>query len=104
MDDERSAVFRFLRTEIFPGGEMPGKHDVLEYSEAGGFSVEEIELLRPHYIRTVDTWAENLRANRERAIAIQSDEVYDRYLRYLTGCAQLFRKGISNVGRFALVK
>lgn len=96
--------FRFLRTEIFPGGEMPGKHDILEYSTAGGFSVEEIELLQPHYIRTLDTWAANLQAHRERAIAIQSEEAYDRYLHYLTGCAQLFRKGIANVGQFTLVK
>jgi cyclopropane-fatty-acyl-phospholipid synthase len=49
-------------------------------------------------------WAANLGANRERAIAIQSEEVYDRFMRYLTGCANLFRKGISNVGQFTLVK
>lgn len=96
--------FRFLRTEIFPGGEMPGENDILEHSEAGGFSVEEVDLLQPHYIRTLDTWAANLQANRERAIAIQSEEVYDRYVRYLTGCAHLFRAGISNVGQFTLVK
>jgi len=35
-------------------------------------------------------WAANLRANRERAIRIQSGEVYDRYMRYLTGCADPF--------------
>ncbi|WP_197508541.1 class I SAM-dependent methyltransferase, partial [Mycobacterium sp. E735] len=37
-------------------------------------------------------------------IAIQSQEVYDRYMKYLTGCAKLFRQGISNVGQFTLVK
>ncbi|OBI97409.1 SAM-dependent methyltransferase [Mycobacterium alsense] len=96
--------FRFLRTEIFPGGEMPGEQDILEYSRAGGFLLEDVELLQPHYMRTLDAWAANLRANRERAIAIQSEEVYDRYVRYLTGCAHLFREGISNVGQFTLVK
>lgn len=96
--------FRFLRTRIFPGGEMAGKGDILNYSQAAGFKIEQIELLDPHYIRTLDTWAANLRANRERAIAIQSEEVYDRYMHYLTGCADLFRKGISNVGQFTLTK
>ena len=43
-------------------------------------------------------------ANGERAIAIQSEEVYDRYMHYLTGCANLFRIGISNVGQFTLTK
>ena len=96
--------FRFLRKEIFPGGEMPGKEDIVDRSQDAGFSVENIQLLQPHYVRTLDMWAANLAANRERAIAIQSEEAYARYMHYLTGCANLFRKGISNVGQFTLVK
>lgn len=57
-----------------------------------------------HYVRTLGLWADDLRRNRERAIATQSEEVYERYLRYLTGCADLFRRGISNVGQFILTK
>ena len=96
--------FRFLRTEIFPGGEMPGKADIVDNSKNAGFSIENVQLLQPHYIRTLDTWAANLRTNREQAVAIKSQEVYDRYMHYLTGCAGLFRKGISDVGQFELVK
>jgi cyclopropane-fatty-acyl-phospholipid synthase len=96
--------FRFLGTEIFPGGGMCGEADIIKNSEASGFSVDEIQLLQAHYARTLDMWAANLRGNRERAIAIQSEEVYDRYMRYLTGCANLFRKGISNVGQYTLTK
>jgi cyclopropane-fatty-acyl-phospholipid synthase len=96
--------FRFLATEIFPGGGMCGEADIIDNSQASGFTVAEIQLLQPHYARTLDMWAANLRTNRERAIAIQSEEVYDRYLHYLTGCADLFRKGISNVGQFTLTK
>jgi cyclopropane-fatty-acyl-phospholipid synthase len=96
--------FRFLRTEIFPGGEMPGPADIVDNAHAAGFSIESTQLLQPHYVRTLDTWAANLQANRESAIAIQSEEVYDRYMHYLTGCAGLFRKGISDVGQFTMVK
>ena len=95
---------RFIGTEIFPGGQLPAKEDIPELAQAAGFSVEYIQLLRPHYARTLDMWAANLTANRERAIAIQSEEVYDRYLRYLTGCADFFRRGITNVGQFTLTK
>jgi cyclopropane-fatty-acyl-phospholipid synthase len=95
---------KFLRTEIFPGGEMAGKNDIVEYSQAAGFSLTELQLLSPHYIRTLQTWAANLQANRDRAIAIQSEEVYDRYMHYLNGCVNLFRKGISYVGQFTLTK
>lgn len=96
--------FRFLATEIFPGGGMCGEADILDNSTAAGFSVERVQYLQQHYVRTLDTWAANLRASREHAIAIQSEEVYDRYMRYLIGCAGLFRKGLSDVAQFTLTK
>lgn len=95
---------QFIGREIFPGGELPAEGDVVEFATGAGFSVERIQLLRPHYARTLDIWAENLATNREPAIAMQSEEVYDRYYRYLTGCADFFRRGITNVGQFTLTK
>ncbi|MGH3958475.1 cyclopropane mycolic acid synthase family methyltransferase [Mycobacterium sp.] len=95
---------QFIGREIFPGGELPCEEDVVEFSRAAGFGLERIQLLRPHYARTLDMWAANLMANRNRAIAVQSEEVYDRYLRYLTGCADFFRRDITNVGQFTLTK
>ncbi|WP_193694715.1 class I SAM-dependent methyltransferase, partial [Mycobacterium tuberculosis] len=38
------------------------------------------------------------------AIAIQSEEVYERYMKYLTGCAKLFRVGYIDVNQFTLAK
>jgi cyclopropane-fatty-acyl-phospholipid synthase len=95
---------RFIQHEIFPGGQLPAKEDILEFSQAAGFACEEIDMLRPHYARTLDSWAANLQANRDRAIAVQSEEVYDRYMRYLTGCADFFRRGITEVAQFTLTK
>jgi cyclopropane-fatty-acyl-phospholipid synthase len=60
--------------------------------------------LRPHYARTLETWATALDARKDEAIAIQSAEVYDRYMRYLNGCAELFRDGYTDVCQFTLVK
>jgi cyclopropane-fatty-acyl-phospholipid synthase len=102
MSDVR--FFRFLRTDIFPGGEMPAIEDIVDNAVPAGFTVEDVQYLRPHYARTLDTWTANLEAHRERAIALQSEEVYDNYIRYLTGCADLFRRHITNVGQFLLVK
>jgi cyclopropane-fatty-acyl-phospholipid synthase len=95
---------RFIGKEIFPGGELPAKEDIVEYSRAAGFEMERIHLLQPHYARTLDMWAANLEANRTAAVGITSTEVYDRYMRYLTGCADFFRRGITNVGQFTLAK
>ena len=102
MSDIRFA--RFIGTEIFPGGQLPAQEDIFKFAQDAGFSVEKVQLLQEHYARTLNIWAANLRANRERAVAIQSEEVYDRYMHYLTGCENFFRKGISNVGQFTLTK
>jgi cyclopropane fatty-acyl-phospholipid synthase-like methyltransferase len=90
--------------EIFPGGQLPAQEDIFEFARAAGFSVEKVQLLGKHYERTLSIWAANLEANKEKAIAVQSEQVYDRYIKYLTGCENFFRKGISNVGQFTLVK
>lgn len=95
---------RFIYTEIFPGGQLPAQEDIAELAPAAGFTLERVQLLREHYARTLNIWAANLEANREKAIAIQSQEVYERYMHYLTGCENFFRKGISNVGQFTLAK
>ena len=60
--------------------------------------------MNPHYVRTLETWAQNLEAARDAAIAATSVEVYDRYMRYLTGCADFFQRGISELGQFTLTK
>ncbi|EUA22681.1 mycolic acid cyclopropane synthetase family protein [Mycobacterium xenopi 3993] len=63
-----------------------------------------VQSLQPHYARTLDLWAAALQANKDRAIALQSQEVYDRYMHYLTGCAQLFRDGYTDVCQFTCAK
>ncbi|OBJ62519.1 cyclopropane mycolic acid synthase family methyltransferase [Mycobacterium sp. 1423905.2] len=95
---------RFISQEIFPGGEVPLADDVVEFSSAAGFSLQHAEILSPHYVRTLDAWAANLAARRDDAIAATSPEVHDRFYRYLTGCADFFRRGIIEVGQFTFAK
>jgi cyclopropane-fatty-acyl-phospholipid synthase len=95
---------RFIGQEIFPGGQLPSLEDVEQLAADSGFTLARAHLLRPHYARTLDMWAQNLVSKRDEAIAITSEEVYDRYLRYLTGCADFFRRGVTNIGQFTLVK
>jgi cyclopropane-fatty-acyl-phospholipid synthase len=95
---------RFIGTEIFPGGQLPAQEDIFKFGEDAGFTVEKVQLLREHYERTLHMWAANLEANKQKAIELQSEEIYDKYMHYLTGCEEFFRKGITNVGQFTLVK
>jgi cyclopropane-fatty-acyl-phospholipid synthase len=95
---------KFILTEIFPGGRLPSIPMVQDRAAAGGFTVTRVQSLQPHYARTLDLWATALEANKDEAIAIQSEEVYDRYMRYLTGCAEMFRVGYIDVNQFTLEK
>ncbi|CNW83474.1 methoxy mycolic acid synthase 2 [Mycobacterium tuberculosis] len=95
---------KFIATEIFPGGQPPTIEMVEEQSAKTGFTLTRRQSLQPHYARTLDLWAEALQEHKSEAIAIQSEEVYERYMKYLTGCAKLFRVGYIDVNQFTLAK
>jgi cyclopropane-fatty-acyl-phospholipid synthase len=95
---------KFIMDEIFPGGELPKVAVVEQHSVKAGFEVDRVQSLRLHYAKTLDIWAAALESRKDDAIAIQSEEVYERYMKYLTGCADLFREGYTDVCQFTLVK
>lgn len=95
---------RFISKEIFPGGQVPSDEDVVDYSGDAGFSVAEAQDLSPHYVRTLDTWSASLKARHDEAVAVTSEQIYERYMKYLTGCSDFFQRGICEVGQFTLVK
>jgi cyclopropane-fatty-acyl-phospholipid synthase len=95
---------QFILAEIFPGGWLPTVPVVEEHAAAAGFEMTRIQSLQLHYARTLELWATALEARKDDAIALQSQEVYDRYMKYLTGCAKLFRQGYTDVDQFTLTK
>jgi cyclopropane-fatty-acyl-phospholipid synthase len=95
---------RFIAKEIFPGGSIPCDEDIIGLSGDAGFSVQHFETLNPHYVRTLETWAKNLEAAHDEAVTATSEEVYERYMKYLVGCADFFERGISELGQFTLTK
>ncbi|MGB2922422.1 MAG: cyclopropane mycolic acid synthase family methyltransferase [Mycobacterium sp.] len=95
---------KFILTEIFPGGYLPTIELVGEHAAKPGFELTRTQSLQPHYARTLDLWAAALEAHKDEAIAIQSEEVYERYMHYLTGCAEGFRIGYIDVNQFTLAK
>jgi cyclopropane-fatty-acyl-phospholipid synthase len=101
---ELARFVKFLMTEIFPGGQLCKTEMVGPMAAEAGFTLARTQSLRPHYARTLGIWAEALNARRDEAIALQSEEVYDRYMHYLTGCARLFQLGQADVNQFTLTK
>ena len=95
---------KFIGDEIFPGGRLPAVEDIEKLAADSGFTLERVHLLQQHYARTLDMWSANLEAKRDEAIALMDEATYDKYMKYLTGCADFFRRGITNIGQFTLVK
>ena len=101
---ELARFMKFIITEIFPGGRLPSIEMVEDRSSKGGFTLTRRQSLQPHYAKTLDHWSAALEAHKDEAIKIQSQEMYDRYMHYLTGCAKGFRIGYIDVNQFTLEK
>jgi cyclopropane-fatty-acyl-phospholipid synthase len=95
---------KFMMTEIFPGGQLPSIEMVEEQAPKAGFTLTRSQSLQQDYARTLELWAKALEAHKIEAIEIQSEEVYERYMKYLTGCAKGFRIGYTDVIQFTLQK
>jgi cyclopropane mycolic acid synthase MmaA2 len=104
MTEELSSFTEFISTEIFPGGQLPPIEMVEFHASKAGFNLARRQSLRLHYARTLDFWAAALEEHQSEAVRIQSEEVYERYMKYLTGCAWAFRAGYIDVNQFTLGK
>jgi cyclopropane-fatty-acyl-phospholipid synthase len=104
VEHENVMFAKFIRKHIFPGGELPFPPTVVAKAQEVGFQVTRQHHLGPHYARTLTIWAENLAAAKDRAIELTSQETYDIYMKYLTGCAQHFTTGHIDIVQFSLHK
>jgi len=87
---EMARFIKFMYTEIFPGGRLPSTEMMVEHGKKAGFAVPETTSLRNHYIKTLGLWASSLESNKEAAISVADEQVYDNYMRYLKGCQFYF--------------
>ena len=87
---EMARFIKFMYTEIFPGGRLPSTEMMVEHGKKAGFAVPETTSLRNHYIKTLGMWASSLESNKEAAISVADEQVYDNYMRYLKGCQFYF--------------
>jgi cyclopropane-fatty-acyl-phospholipid synthase len=102
VEHEHVLFAKFIGETIFPGGQLCFPSLIVEHAKRAGFEVQRIHALGPHYARTLDVWASNLKSQRDQAIALTSPQVYDDYIRYFTGCANYFRSGHIDVMQFTL--
>jgi cyclopropane-fatty-acyl-phospholipid synthase len=100
----RVRFIKFIMDYIYPGGRLPLASMVKEHAVNAGYTVTREQHLQPHYVKTLDAWANNLKDKKDEAIAISGEEIYERFVKYLEGCADLFREGYTDVAQFTLEK
>ncbi len=102
---EFARFIKFIVTEIFPGGRLPSIFRWWKSAPPQPASRSPACSPCNCTTRAPSTCGPAaLEARRDEAIAIQSEEVYDRYMKYLTGCAEMFRIGYIDVDQFTLEK
>ncbi len=75
--DGPSSTCAWIRRHIFPGGYSPALSEVLRAVEDSGLWVDDIEILRLHYARTINAWRQRFHDNRNE-IAELFDERFCR--------------------------
>ena len=94
---------KFIEQEIFPGGRLPAVEDIESWLPTrfhAGARPPAAAALRAHARHVGREPGEE----QGRGAGHAGQEVYDRYMNYLTGCADFFHRGVTNVGQFTLVK
>jgi cyclopropane-fatty-acyl-phospholipid synthase len=83
----------FIDRYVFPGGELPHLGHAVKAMQEGGLETLDIECLRPHYVRTLNHWAESFEARSDEVRNHVNDERFRVWRVYLAGFAHAFSIG-----------
>lgn len=82
---------------IFPGGYIPALSEVIPVIEKAGLYVNDIEILRLHYAKTLRHWRHRFVANRRRIVQLRNQRFFRMWEFYLAASETAFRyQGMNN--------
>ncbi|MEG9883641.1 MAG: cyclopropane-fatty-acyl-phospholipid synthase family protein [Hyphomicrobiales bacterium] len=82
---------------IFPGGYVPALSEVIPVIEKAGLYVNDIEILRLHYAKTLRHWRHRFVANRRRILQLRDQRFFKMWEFYLAASETAFRyQGMNN--------
>jgi len=90
--DGPSVTNPWLRKYIFPGGYCPSLSEVFAPLEETGLKLTDMEVLRLHYAETLEHWACNFQANRDKVKEIYDERFCRMWEFYLAGSEAAFRR------------
>lgn len=98
------AVNAWINKYIFPGGYIPGLQEQIGHITDNGLQVDDVEMLRRHYQRTLEIWDKNFNNSRKEI----QNKMGERFTRmwdlYLQACAASFESGNIDVVQYLITK
>lgn len=92
----------FVRTYVFPDGELHKVEDAIGAAEDAGLELRDVEGLRQSYALTLGHWVANLEANAAAARALVGERTYRIWRLYMAGSAVAFDTGAIAVDQLLL--
>ncbi len=88
-----SSTCAWLRKYIFPGGYSPALSEVLPAIEDSGLWVDDIEILRLHYAKTLNAWQRRFHTNRDKILELFDERFCRMWEFYLALSESAFLHG-----------
>jgi cyclopropane-fatty-acyl-phospholipid synthase len=82
VDEKKRAQTSQLSSIVFPGSELPRLQELIAGAE-GLLKIEKIVNHAKDYQQTCKLWKDNLKRNKQRAIELHGERVYQHYVDYL---------------------
>lgn len=94
----------FIESFIAPDMHMRPLGQTIALLEEAGLSTIEVEAMREHYVRTVDSWIDNLETRWDTAVALIGEEAARVWRLYLAGGRLAFAQGRMGVDQILLAR
>ncbi|QQA44904.1 SAM-dependent methyltransferase [Pelagovum pacificum] len=96
------ATSTWIRKYIFPGGYIPAMSETVRAIEAADLTVDDVEVWRIHYARTLRHWHDRFLARRDEALALYDERFFRMWRYYLVAAEESFRLERLGVFQFQL--
>ncbi|MGD0656290.1 MAG: cyclopropane-fatty-acyl-phospholipid synthase family protein [Thermoguttaceae bacterium] len=94
----------WIQRRIFPGGHAPTLREMTGIVEPFGFSVLDLENLRPHYARTLGHWLEQFEASADKVEKMFDAKFVRMWRLYLSGSWAAFTSGTLELFQFLFAR
>jgi cyclopropane-fatty-acyl-phospholipid synthase len=101
-DRRRARGASFVRTYVFPDGQLHTTEDAIAAAEVAGLELRDLEALRTSYALTLRHWVANLERNAAAARAVAGENRYRIWRLYMAGSAVAFERAAIGVNQLLL--